>query len=485
MNAPVHPCRKTQRFFLIGFVSTALAACADLAGPAYQRPDVPVKTSWSQPGGGRPSAAEVIRPDWWTGFGDPYLNSLVRQAIADNSDLKIQVARIKRAEAEWGGTEGELLPKVNLGGSATHQIAKGPGGPSQSRTSYGLGGRDGNGPFLNWEIDIWGKTRKGVEASEAGYKASEADWRATYLTTVSEVATTYFQIRQMDEQIARQQQALADNRQILAIYQAQLQEGVASSNQVLSQQAEVNSLEKSLLDLRRQRKLAEHGLATLLGKPAGTLAVPAASLRETVRFVSVPAGLPADLLERRPDLVAAEYRTLQAHQQTGQARLAKLPSISLTGNGGFTSTALSGLLKSWSFGLAPAINLPLFDPSLETKIKINEAQTGEAAENYRRAILLAFKEVEDALTNLASHKEQKQQLEAQADNLRTVQRQVQAQLREGVISQLQVFETERNLLAAEQELLAMHSQILSDTVTLYKALGGGWPAEPIKLGKAQ
>lgn len=485
MNLSLQLRNKICRPLLASLLTVILAACADLAGPAYQRPDVPTKTGWSQQAGGQPSAAEVIRPDWWTGFGDGYLDGLVQQAIADNSELRIKVAQIDRAKAELGGAEGGLLPTLGIGGSASYRTGQQAGGPRQSGTTYALGGQEGQGRFLNWEIDIWGKTQKGIEASEAGYKASEADWRATYLTAISDVATTYFQIRQIDEQIAQQQKTLANNRQILAIYEAQFNEGIASSGQVLSQKAEVNRLEKDLLDLQRQRKLGEHGLATLLGKPAGTLTVPVAPLRDTVRFVAVPAGLPADLLSRRPDLIAAEYRVLQAHQLTGQARLAKLPSISLTGSGGLASTALSGLLKSWTFGLAPSINIPLFDPSLETNIKVKEAEGREAAERYRGTVLVAFKEVEDALTNLAYRKDQKRQLEAQAENLRTVQRQVQAQLKEGLVSQLQVFETERNLLKAEQELLAMHGQILSDTVTLYKALGGGWPEETVKVGKAQ
>lgn len=485
MSVSVRLYKKIHRPLLASLLTATLAACADLAGPAYQRPDVPTKTGWSQQVGSQPSAAEVIRPDWWTEFGDRYLDGLVQQTIAENSDLKIQVARIERAKAEWGGAEGGLLPTLGIGGSATYQTGQQAGGPRQSGTTYALGGQGGQGPFLNWEIDIWGKTQKGIEASEAGYKASEADWRAAYLTAISEVATIYFQIRQLDEQIAQQQKTLASNRQILAIYEAQLNEGIASSGQVLSQKAEVNRLEKDLLDLQRQRKLGENSLATLLGKPAGTLAVPVAPLRNTIRLVSVPAGLPADLLSRRPDLIAAEYRVLQAHQLTGQARLAKLPTISLTGSGGLTSAALSGLLKNWTFGLGPSINIPLFDASLDAKIKIQEAESRESAESYRKTVLVAFQEVEDTLTNLAYHKEQKQQLEAQAENLRTVQRQVQAQLQEGLVSQLQVFETERNLLAAEQALLAMHGQILSDTVTLYKALGGGWPEEAVKIGKAQ
>lgn len=478
----------------------SLSSCAGLTGiKDYQRPDVPSKSEWSQTTEKPVTASDVIRPDWWTNFRDPYLDSLVQQAIGSSIDLKIAVARVERAEAEFGGAQDRSLPTVNVGAGAQFQsqrslvppspgvlplvpglsLLTAPQGKESFRTSssgsYSLQGA------LNWEIDIWGKLKKGAQAAEAGYKATEADWRATYLTMVTEVADTYFLIRLLDELLDQQQRTLTANQQILSIYQAQFNQGIASSTQILSQKSEINRLTTQQLDFKRQRILAENSLATLLGKPAGDVKVPAASLRDKVHLVTVPVGLPSDLLARRPDIIAAEYRVLQAYQLVGEAKLARLPSISLTASGGFASTALSTLLKTWTFGIGPSINIPIFDPTLKANVKIREAENREVEELYRKTILTAFQEVEDALTNLAYRKQQKEQLEEQAKQLRLVRDQMQAQLRAGVVSYLQVFETERSLLDTEQGLLTIHQQILSDTVRLYKALGGGWPRETIKV----
>jgi outer membrane protein TolC len=205
------------------------------------------------------------------------------------------------------------------------------------------------------------------------------------------------------------------------------------------------------------------------------LQVPSAHLEEKVRLPTVPAGLPAELLKRRPDVVAAEYRVLEAYNLVGQAKLAQLPSISLTGHGGTSSFALTDLLKSFTFGLLPSINIPILDPATKAHVKTTEAQTGVAEEQYRRTVIGALEEVENALVNLDAHKKQRTELQQQTEHLKTVSTQIEAQLKEGVISQLEVFETQRSLLAAQLALLANHQQILADTVTLYKALGGGWP----------
>jgi outer membrane protein TolC len=194
----------------------------------------------------------------------------------------------------------------------------------------------------------------------------------------------------------------------------------------------------------------------------------------------VPGGLPSQLLKRRPDIVAAEYRVLETYDLTGQAKLAQLPSISLTGRGGTSSFALTDLLKSFTFGLLPSINFPIFDPGVKARIKTSEAQAKVTEQEYRRTVMGAFEEVENSLVNLDAHKKQRAELQQQVDQLRTVAQQSDAQLREGVASQLEVFEVERSLLSAQLALLANHQQILSDTVTLYKALGGGWPPEEVR-----
>jgi multidrug efflux system outer membrane protein len=451
-----------------------LVSCANLAGPDYERPDTPTKKTWSQVPESQVSATETIRPDWWTGFSDPYLNDLIQKAISGSFDLKILAARIDVAGAAIGAERTQTRPKVS--GTSASQF-----GTSASETQK-QGGSDFTnqyytGSSVSWEIDLWGNIRKGIQSKRAEFRASEADWRAGYLTLVSDVATKYFEIRQFDEQIEQQRKTMEFNNQLLNIYSAQYKEGLVAESELLSQQAEIDALTKDLLDLQRQRQVAELNLATLLGIPSGDLKVPVAPLMGKVHSLDVPAGLPSDLLARRPDIVAAEYRVLAAHELVGQARLAKLPSISLTGSAGSASNALSEILKTWTFGLGPSINIPIFDPSLDAKLKANKASAKVAEEEYRRTVVKAFEEVETALTNLASRKRQKKLLEEQIRNLTVVRDVRYARLKEGLVSQLEVFDTDRTLLSARQTLLQTHQQILSDTVTLYKAVGGGWPKE--------
>jgi outer membrane protein TolC len=199
-----------------------------------------------------------------------------------------------------------------------------------------------------------------------------------------------------------------------------------------------------------------------------------------VQLPAVPEGLPSELLKRRPDIVAAEYRVLESYDLVGQAKLAQLPSISLTGRGGTSSFALGSLLKSFTFGLLPSINFPIFDPAVKARLKTSQANNEVAEQQYRKVVMDAFEEVENALVNLDAHRRQREELRQQAERLGVVAAQVEAQLKEGVVSQLDVFEAERSLLGAQLALLANHQQILSDTVTLYKALGGGWPAVDVR-----
>jgi multidrug efflux system outer membrane protein len=448
-----------------------LAGCSGLGGPDYQRPEVAAKDSWSQPQGVTVSAAATIQPDWWTGFGDPYLTQLIERAIADNIDIRILAARSGVAQAGIDQASAGLLPTLTGGaGTDTSKVT----GSSQS-TKYSTGAE------ASWELDIWGKVRKGVDAQEAEYQASEADWRAGYLTLVSQVGSAYFQIRQFDEQMETQRETIARNREILAIYQGMYEEGLVPNTQVLQQQAEINRLQNQLLELQRLRKLTENSLATLLGMPADTLHVPRAALRRAVASLEVPAGLPSDLLARRPDIIAAEYRVLRAYNLEGQARLARLPSVSLSGRAGKAAFSLADLLDTTTLGLSSLLSFPIFDPNVRARIKVSEAQTHVVEEEYRRTVITAFEEVENALTNLAARNAQQEELASRREKLTVVSDQVYAQLDEGLVSQLEVFEVERSLLDSEQQMLANHWQILTDTITLYKALGGGWPRETVGL----
>ncbi len=430
-----------------------LGACVDVSMPDYKRPDTPAKGSWSDKTG------SIV-----SGFHDPYLDTLIAKAIDGNFDIKVLAARIQVAGAQISEAKAGALPTMDLGAGASFQKTTGQAFSKQ----YNLAAQ------VNWDIDIWGKVEKGVQAQKAEFHATEADWRAGYLELVSNVSTTYFQILQFDDQIEQQQKTIATNRQILTIYDGMSRNGLIPKTQVIRQQAEINRLTNQLLELNRSRDLANNALCTLTGVPAGEFRLPTGHLQQRVQLPPVPAGLPAQLLSRRPDVVASEFRVLEAYDLVGQAKLAQLPTISLTGHGGTASFALTDLLKSFTYGFMPSINIPLLDPGVRAHVKTTQAQTTVAEQDYRRTVMGAFEEVENALVNINSHRQQRVELEQEVQRLRLVADQIESQLREGVVSQLEVLETERTLLQAQLDLLANHQQILSDTVLLYKALGGGW-----------
>ncbi len=452
-----------QAFVFASVCVGLLVGCADVRVAEYRRPDVPGKSTWTTPPQ-TVSANEAISPQWWSQFGDSDLDSLVTRAIAGNLDLKMLAARISVAKAQIAEVRAGALPSADIGA----------GSSLQKTTGQPLSKQHNLGTQVSWDIDIWGKVEKGVQGQTAEFHATEADWRAGYLQIVADVSTTYFQIRQLDEQIEQQQHALAKNEQILTIYETMRSNGLISDTEVLRQRAENNRLNKDLVELHRARDVTQNALATLIGVPAGELKVQPDPLRDRVQIPVVPAGLPLDLLARRPDVVAAEFRVLEAHDLMGQARLAQLPSVSLTGQAGTASFAISDLFKAFTFGFMPTINIPALNPGVRAHVKTTEAQIKVAEEDYRRTVIAAYEEVENALVNLEAHRRQREELQKQVDQLQVVSAQTEAQLEVGVVSQLDVFENERTLLTAQLALLATHEQVLSDTVTLYKALGGGW-----------
>lgn len=456
-----------------GLCAIVFSGCMDLNVPAYKRPDMPEKATWAHTD--HPvSASDTVDPQWWRAFDDTSLDALIDKAIAGNVDIKVLAARIRVAGAQIGEVRAGALPSADLGAGA--DIEKSTHRPVTK--TFNLGTQ------VNWDIDVWGKVEKGVQAQKAEYHASEADWRAGYLTLVAGVSSTYFQILQFDDQIEQEKKTLDKNKQILAIYQSMLANGIAPKTEVLRQQAEINRLADELIELHRLRDVAENALATLVGVPAGEFKMPVGHLRERVKLPEVPMGLPAQLLARRPDVVAAQYRVLESYDTIGAAKLAQLPSISLTGRGGTAAFALSDLFKAFTFSFLPSINLPMLDPGVRAHIKTTEAQSEVVEQQYRQTVFAAFEEVENALVNLDARKKQRLELEEQNAHLRVVAAQIEAQLKEGVVSQLEVLESERSLAAAELALVANHQQILTDAVTLYKAIGGGWPAVVVENARS-
>jgi NodT family efflux transporter outer membrane factor (OMF) lipoprotein len=472
-----------RRLLLTLLLSLATAACSLLETQEYKRPDTPQKTEWL---GANTQTEQIVDREWWKSFGDNYLNELMEKAVTCNFSLRAAAHRIEEAEAILNGARAGWWPTLYLGFSSPHTYTRQvyPGGDIGNTYSVSQSGlADKSSANLNWEIDFWGKIQKGVDAQQASHDATEADWRATWLKTAADVAELYFFIRQIDEQIVQQKQAIERNQFILNIYRNQVAEGIIPVTVVLSQEAENKVLQQGMLEFERRRTVSENGLASLLGMPAGSMRVPAYdTATQTLKLPVVPAALPSDLLSRRPDVVAAEYRVLEAHNLVGQARLARLPTISATANGGM-SNLLSTAIKVWTYGMGPAVNIPLFDQNLIAQVDINQARAKIAEEQYRQSVIAAFEEVENTLASLANRKVQQETLKVRFENLSVVVKKQQDQLREGLITQLEMFESQRRLLEVQQSLSVLRQQILADTVTLYKALGGGWPAVEIAANK--
>lgn len=474
-----NPCGPgAYRGLLLSLVLVFLAACSDLSGPEYEQPEMAEPGAWSNLPDGVEAGA-VIKPEWWKGFGDPKLDALIAQAISQNYDLRVLAARSEVSRAAIRTANAARLPTVEAGLESSYNRSL------QQDPTFGNTSTQGDttrsfGTNLSWEIDIWGKAKKGVEAQEAGFRATEAEWRAGYLTLVSDVAAAYFQTHLRDEQIMFQQTALDRSNTILRIYRAQQREGIVPESRVIQQQAEVEQLEADMLELKRLRQLAENTLNTLLGQSPGTTTIEPRKLTGTVRAIDVPGGLPSDILASRPDIVAAQYRILQAYKSEGQASLARLPTISLTSSINTTNQGLSTLFSDWSTGITPRVSIPIFNPGVNAQYRVSQAQSDLAAEQYRAAVIRAFGEVENSMTNLFSRRQQEAKLKQRAGRLEVVARQVRAQVAEGMATQLEVFEAERSLLEASQRSLSLHQLILTDTLDLYKAMGGGWPKQVVQ-----
>ncbi|NJL59777.1 MAG: efflux transporter outer membrane subunit [Desulfobacteraceae bacterium] len=335
---------------------------------------------------------------------------------------------------------------------------------------------------LNWELDLWGKKKHDALATLAAYQESQATYRGEYLKLAADAAQTYFEIRQKDRDIRINRKIYDDTKKRLAVYQQQYSEGLIPQWKVSRQKTETDNAEKELSDLSSQRKISENKLAILLNKVPGKFSVPESGEESYSEIVRVPAGIPSELMTRRPDIIASAYRVLKAHNRLGESRAALLPSVSLTGSGSLASAALSNLLKQWTLGITPSLSFPIFDGgAARIKAESNELQLKIAEDEYRKTVMKAFEEVENTLNNLENRIKQKAILEEKTRTMRQIYEQTMARFDMGLLSQLEVLDITRELYAAEISLSATHKLLSDDTVTLYKALGGGWSVPNIRI----
>jgi multidrug efflux system outer membrane protein len=459
-----------------------LAALA--GGPKYKRPDVPTPQNWQSPFPWQPATPLDSLPKnaWWKIFGDSELDQYEDRALANNQTLKLATARLAAARAFARVTASGLYPELSAGVSAerdrvsANRPLNGAAVPSVAITRNTF-----NIPFtLNYEVDLFGRVRRSVEAANASLQASAADMENVRLLVSSELAADYFQLRELDAEIAVVEKAIAFQEQGLELVEKRHDGGAVSGLDVAQQKTVLDSSHTQLALLDQQRSQFEHALAVLQGLPASEFKAPIRAL--DVQPPSVPMALPSELLQRRPDVATAEREVAAANAQVGVARSAFYPSISLGGAGGLQSTDIAKLLDGpsalWAIGVS-ALEPVFAGGRNRARLENAKAVYQESVANYRETALVAFQQVEDALSGLnALTAASGSQQSAVADAERSLTL-ANARYTGGVVTYLDVITAEEQLLTNERLATQIQGQRLVTSVLLVKALGGGWDSSSI------
>lgn len=458
-----------RRVALAAGVAAVLVGCS--SAPRYERPAVEVPAAFKETAGWReanPQAADV--PDeWWRLFADPVLDDLQSQLVLGNQNLQASIAAVRVAQAALATSRASLVPSVGVGASASRAAnASGTaqGGPGNT---YALTGS------ASWEIDLWGRLAGTVDSAQARLAASRDDLAAARLSLQATLAQTYFSLRVAEAQAALLESTLAAYRRSLELTQNRYDAGVASAADVAQAQTQLKSAEAQLIETNTNRAQLEHAIAVLLGKAPADFSLARTALLPAVP--KVPLQLPSTLLERRPDIAAAERRVAAANAQIGVARAAFFPALTLSASAGFRNDTLARLLTSpnlfWSFG--PALALSLLDGGArQAAVDSARASTEQAVATYRQTVLTAFQEVED---NLVEAQSLRAQIDAQSEALAAAQRVVEIvnnQYRAGTVSFLNVVTAQAMALSAERNLLDLRSRRLAALNQLLKNIAGRW-----------
>ena len=465
-----------MRRLVLAVLSMLLISCA--MGPDYSRPGIPTSDSFRMAGEER-DVQSLANVPWWELYRDEELQKLIRIALEENKDLKRAVASVDEFQARLFIARMDFAPQ--LSGTGNLPIAKlgGPNFPGFPNpfNHYGQGS-------LSWEFDIWERIRRANEAGLADLLAREENRRAVILQLVGGVAQAYFDLRQFDMQLEIAKRTLLAWEESVRIGRARLRQGTINRLDVDQFEAERENAAARIAELKRQMDQKENEISVLLGRnptqiPRGR------SLIEQVMPPAVPAGLPSELLQRRPDVVQAEQQLTAATARIGVAKAERFPKLSLTGLLGAASPHLTDFVSPGTdFGvLAPVVTGPLLNAqTLGFQQRAAEAQARQAVAQYEQTILVAFKEVEDALVAVSTAREQATAQEKQVNSLRSALHLADLRYRGGLANYLDVLIAQRNLFEAELALAATRRLHLVSIVQLYKALGGGWSPESAGKG---
>jgi len=470
----------SARNYLVALLlAMPLSAC--MVGPDYRRPDIEVPPAWRL---GATEAVEISNIAWWDQFQDPALSQLVRTALENNKDLAIATANVDQAAAQYGIVHSAEFPQLSAGASAERQ--------GLSRTTA-IGGGTGRGQFNNFgvnlsasfELDVWGRLRRASESARASLLASEQGRGTVVLTVVTAVASSYIQLRALDRQLEIAQRTSQSFREVARLQKLRFEEGAVPESDYRQAQSQYQAAVAQIPELERQIARQETFISVLLGRNPGP--IERGRDIDAMLFPAVPGGLPASLLERRPDIRQAEQNLAAANADIGVAKAAYFPDISLTALLGLESAQMSNLFKGpskvWSLGAG--LLQPIFNAGrIDSQVAQAEALQREALYAYQKSIISGFQDVENALIDRTKFEQVRDE---QAINVAALQRfrdLADLRYREGATIYLEVANAEQSLFNAQLSYVSTQSQLFQSYANLYKAMGGGWTGEPQVVGSS-
>jgi multidrug efflux system outer membrane protein len=456
----------------------AAAGCAAV-GPNYKRPEMapPPAYRWAAQAQAAQSIADV---PWWQVFSDEALQALIRDSIAHNLDLRAAVARVQEARALSGVAKSFLYPEVNLNAgyngdqvsrNAQPSLAASPADRTFNNTSVSAS--------MSWELDLFGRLRRNNEAAFARYLATEEGRRAVLVSLVGDVASSYFLLRELDLQLEIAQRTLGINDETVKYYDSRLQGGVSNRLELDQAKANRSITAAQIPEIERQIAVLEHAISVLAGRPPGAIAR-GRTLDDQTSPPAIPVGVPATLLERRPDVIQAERLLIASNADVGAAKALFYPTISLTGALGVASGDLSDLLKGdsviWSVGAG--LFQPLFNAGRNKRnYEAAQARFEQSVAAYRSAALNAYREVADALVTIQKLAGVRVEQEAGVEALRDAAALSRARYDTGLATYLEILIADQQLFVLELQLAQTRGDQLRAIAQLYRALGGGWQPE--------
>ena len=479
-----------KKILSIPLACLLLASCSFI--PDFHRPEVAAPAGWRNMSEADRQTQVTI--DWWREFKSEELNAFMRQALDANTDLRAGVARIEQARASARMTGAALYPDVSASGSISKTETRSGRNGGGTGIVNGLGGSRTvtsdswrTGLDISYELDLFGGVAASVQAARADVATSVFDQQALSLVVIGDVANAYFQTVNLRERARIARQNLDNARDVLRIVEAQLAAGAVSALEVAQQRTALASTESAVVALEAQQSYAETALAVLTGQQPQAITVRADSLEDIV-MPDIDAGQPSTLLQRRPDIAGAEAQLLAADANIGAARAAFYPSVDLGLGLAYAATPISAT-PTRTLDAASSILAPIFSGGrLEGQLDLNKARRVELAENYRKTVLTSFKEVEDALVEVKAARQRQQYFAEAVDQANESYRLSRELYDAGAVDFQTLLNAQASVLQAEDSYAEVRLEMLSASVDLFKALGGGWQSDgslPIDAAAAE